>query len=69
MAQGFMPREEEMRQIELFAENIIPAFRRGRHSRFYFPLGMVSGIEDFCRRAVALTDSFRETAKTAKWRS
>jgi hypothetical protein len=25
--QGFMPWEEEMRQIELFAEHIIPAFR------------------------------------------
>jgi hypothetical protein len=25
--QGFMPWEEEMRQIELFAKHIIPAFR------------------------------------------
>jgi hypothetical protein len=25
--QGFMPWDEEMRQIELFAEHIIPAFR------------------------------------------
>jgi hypothetical protein len=25
--EGFMTREEEMRQIELFAEHIIPAFR------------------------------------------
>jgi hypothetical protein len=25
--QGFMPWKEEMRQIELFAEHIIPAFR------------------------------------------
>jgi hypothetical protein len=25
--QGFMPWEEEMRQMELFAEHIIPAFR------------------------------------------
>jgi hypothetical protein len=26
--QGFMPWEEEMRQMELFVEHIIPAFRR-----------------------------------------
>jgi len=25
--QGFMPWEEDIRQIELFAEHIIPAFR------------------------------------------
>jgi hypothetical protein len=31
--QGFMPWDEEMRQIELFAEHIIPTFRRAGRSR------------------------------------